>query len=956
MIVASANGRRVMRRSLLVSTALSTVLLASVGTAVAADLEISTATTDPVSTNVGDGGGPGDINITTSGSVTLDAADGAVAAVTLDSATESISNLGTIVAGAGANEGENLGQNGILVTTATSGGIVTGNVKTGTTQVVDGTGAITTFGVGADAAVLVQASLGTGISSGDSVSTIASSTNPYALLIQENGSAITIDVVDGTDTDLDYGIVNTGSIFSIGYVNGTPATAIGMIGSAGNAVNVLGMRNTGVVQGTSNEDSATGIFVGDTATLGDGTHTGILNVSTGRILSLVTASTTSGVSTAILVGANGTITDIDNSGVIQGSTSGTVGGDAFGIDVDALGTLPTITNNTGGSISASAAADGTNATAIRDQSGTLAQITNAGSILTSATATGRAIAIDLSTGAGVTTIDNSGTINGEILFGGGTYTLNSTAGTITTKFTTTGGTADLFLTGTATLNGSSTLAGGGTLNADFATGTRFVGTADNFEVSDVTFHAGSTFSVTYDPLSVAVPGQIVADNATFEDGSTVNVNLTNYLGATPKTLTLVTTTSSLNFVTAGDTSGIIIGGIGAGYNAALATANAGADLEISLSRKTAAELGLSTNATVLYDASVAALESDQAFGAAVGNIGTVAGVVSLYEQMLPDLSSAREMQSIRMQDVASGMISDRLDMMRTTEQGAGDGGGKYYERYRRAGFWLQESVSQETSDTASNGAQAYDGTMYALAAGYDSRDKKGDVWGASLSYAAMSYSAGTSIQDNLTQSTVGQVYYSMNRNSLFWDTIGSLGWNSYDSERVVTAGAVVRTANANWTGYQAGVTSQVGFSGVFGPITVRPSIGASYLFLSQEGYSETGGGGAALSIDSSTFSSLRANAQMRISGIFGKEPQLVPYVRGGFSQELMDGKPEANGHFNASGATFALNGAELDKSTPFFGAGLSFVGGYSRLSLEYTGQLGSKFTSHQGVATASLMF
>lgn len=494
------------------------------------------------------------------------------------------------------------------------------------------------------------------------------------------------------------------------------------------------------------------------------------------------------------------------------------------------------------------------------------------------------------------------------------------------------------------------------LNADFATGTRFVGTADNFEVSDVTFHAGSTFSVTYDPLSVAVPGYIDAANATFEDGSTVNVALTNYLGATPKTLTLATTSSSLNFLVPGDPSGIIIGGIGAGYNATLATANAGADLEISLSRKTAAELGLSTNATVLYDASVAALESDQAFGAAVGNIGTVAGVVSLYEQMLPDLSSAREMQSIRMQDVASGMISDRLDMMRTTEQGAGDGGGKYYERYRRAGFWLQESVSQETSDTASNGAQAYDGTMYALAAGYDSRDKKGDVWGASLSYAAMNYSAGTSIQDNLTQSTVGQVYYSMNRNSLFWDTIGSLGWNSYDSERIVTAGAVVRTANANWTGYQAGVTSQVGFSGVFGPITVRPSIGASYLFLSQEGYSETGGGGAALSIDSSTFSSLRANAQMRISGIFGKEPQLVPYVRGGFSQELMDGKPEANGHFNASGATFALNGAELDKSTPFFGAGLSFVGGYSRLSLEYTGQLGSKFTSHQGVATASLMF
>lgn len=946
-----------MRRSLLVSTALSTVLLASVGTAIAGDLEISAPSTVPVSTSVGDGGGAGDINLTTSGSVTLDAADGAVAAVTLDSAAESISNLGTIIAGAGPTEGDNLGQNGILVTTDTTGGLVLGNVRTGTTQLTDAAGAITTPGVGADAAVLVQGSLGDGISSGGSVSTIASSTNPYALLIQENGSAITIDVVDSTDTDLDYGIVNTGSIFSIGYVNGTPATAIGMIGSAGNAVNVLGMRNTGVVQGTSNEDSATGIFVGDTATLGDGTHTGILNVSSGRILSLVTASTTSGVSTAILVGANGTITDIVNSGVIQGSSSGTVGGDAFGIDVDALGTLPTITNNTGGSISASAAADGTNATAIRDQSGTLAQITNAGSILTSATATGRAIAIDLSTGAGVTTIDNSGTINGEILFGGGTYTLNSTAGTITTKFTTTGGTADLFLTGTATLNGSSTLAGGGVLNADFATGTKFIGTADDFNVSDVTFHSGSTFSITYDPLTVAVPGVIAADNATLEDGATVNVTLTNYLGSATPTLTLVTTTSSLTFDTPGDPSGLIIGGIGAGYNAALATANGGADLEISLSRKTAAELGLSTNATAVYNAAVVAFESDQPFGAAVGNIGTVAGVVALYDQMLPDLSSARERQSIRVQDLASGMVSDRMDMMRTAAQGAGDGGGKYYERYRRAGFWLQEAVSQEKSDAASSGAQGLDGTMYALAGGYDARDKDGDVWGASLTYAAMNYTAGTAMDDNLVQSTVAQGYYSINRKSMFWDTIGSLGWNSYDSKRTVTAGAVARTADASWTGYQAGVTTQVGFSGVFGPIVVRPSVGASYMFLSQDGYSETGGGtGVDLAVDSSTFSSLRANAQMRVSGIFGKEPQFVPYVRGGFSQELLDSEPEINGHFVSSGATFDLKGAELDKSTPFVGAGVSFVGGYSRLTVEYTGQLGSKFTSHQGVATASLMF
>lgn len=947
-----------MRRSLLVSTALSTVLLASVGAASAADLTISTATGVPVSTNVGDGVGPGDIIITAAGSVTLDAADGAVAAVTLDSAANSINNVGSIVAGAGANEGENVGQNGILVTMATSGGLTLGNVKTGTMQVLDAAGAVTTPGVGADAAVLVQASLAKGIRSGGVVSTVASSTNPYALLIQENGAAINIGVVDSGTAALNYGIVNTGSIASVGYENGNPATGMGLIGSVGNAVTVLGLHNqAGVIQGTSQEDSATGLFVGDTATLGDGTHTGIFNDVGGRILSIVYAKTTTGVSTAVLVGANGTVTDIINSGTIQATSSGDVGGASFGIDIDPTGSLDKITNNLGGVISAVASSAGTVATGIRDQSGTLTQITNDGTISGLASDTGRGIAIDLSAGAGTTVIDNSRTIFGDILFGGGNYTLNSTAGLITTDFTTTGGTANIFLTGTAILTGSSTLAGGGVLNADFATGTQFIGTADDFNVSDVTFHSGSTVSVSYDPLAAVAPGVITASNATLEDGATVNVKLTNYLGTATPTLTLVTTTTSLTFDTPGDPSGLIIGGIGAGYNAVLATANGGADLEISLSRKTAAELGLSANATAIYDASIAALEADQPFGAAVGNIGTVAGVVALYDQMLPDLSSARERQSIRMQDLASGMISDRLDMMRTAGQGAGDGGGKYYDRYRRAGFWLQEGVSQETSDTASNGAQSYDGTLYALAGGYDSRNKDGDVWGASLTYGAMNYEAGSAMDDNLVQSTLAQGYYSINRKSLFWDTIGTLGWNSYDSKRRVAAGAVVRTAEANWSGYQAGVSSQIGFSSVFGPLVVRPSVGASYMFLSQEAYSESGGGtGVDLAVDSSTFTSLRANAQLRVSGIFGKEPQFVPFVRGGFSQELLDTKPETSGRFISSGATFALNGAELDKSTPFVGAGLSLVGGYSRLSIEYTGQLGSKFTSHQGVATASLMF
>ncbi len=70
----------------------------------------------------------------------------------------------------------------------------------------------------------------------------------------------------------------------------------------------------------------------------------------------------------------------------------------------------------------------------------------------------------------------------------------------------------------------------------------------------------------------------------------------------------------------------------------------------------------------------------------------------------------------------------------------------------------------------------------------------------------------------------------------------------------------------------------------------------------------------------------------------------------------MDAKPEANGHFSAGGPAFSLEGDPLNKDTPYVGIGLSTVGGFSRLSIEYTGMFGDRVTSQQAAATVSMAF
>jgi subtilase-type serine protease len=187
--------------------------------------------------------------------------------------------------------------------------------------------------------------------------------------------------------------------------------------------------------------------------------------------------------------------------------------------------------------------------------------------------------------------------------------------------------------------------------------------------------------------------------------------------------------------------------------------------------------------------------------------------------------------------------------------------------------------------------------------------------------------------------------------------MGDIAWNNYDLHRSVNVSSISRETEASWMGYQAGLSSQVGYAATLGSISIRPSIGASYTVLQQQAYTESGGGaGVDLAIDSNTFQSLRANAEVRLSTILSASPQFVPFLRGGISHEVLDAKPEANGHFVSGGPAFSMQGDPLNKDTPYVGIGLSAVGGFSRLSVEYTGMFGDRVTSHQAAATISMAF
>lgn len=827
-----------------------------------------------------------DGDITVTGTLSV----GADTAVTIDSDNSFTNEGSTIAASAGGV--------GVSVTAATSGAIAnTGTIRTGTVASSD----TADDGVIGGPAIEVYQNLGGGISNTAAYTIVTYGNNTiFVGTDATNPADVTIGNV-GTGAEA-YGIYNAGYIYTYGSNSGEAATAIRVEADSGYTSDLTG---------------------------------GISNAGTS---SIILSRAIDADATGISIGSGGIVSEIANEGTLEALTLGTMGGKADAISVEAGGTLNSITNS--GTIEALADTEG-DAVAIVDASGTLSSIENSGTIEAVAT-DGTATSIDVSTSTSAFTLTNSGTVTGDIYLGSGTSIIASDDGTITGNVSiASGGTLDMVLSGGAEFTGGTNTGASGTLDVQDAT---FRSGGTGYYTTTASFASDSVFAVTYDAIANSSALLTTTGTTSFAAGATVDVTFSSYMAAS-ETIHLVDAgTLSLS---AGGVGDLLVGGVSAGYNADLSTS--GNELYITLSRKTASELGITGNAATMYDVAPTAFAADDEFGAAVGNLSTVASIRKLCKDLLPDLSGAREEQALRVQDISSGIVSSRLDLLRGDEQDDRTAG---YHRRRNTGLWAQEAVSAETGAEGEKSA-SYDGTLYALAFGYDSRDRDGDVWGASFTYAAMQYGASDPGHDNVNQTYLFQLYHALNRGPFYWDAMGSLGLDSYKGYRQVTAGDVTRNPYANWMGYQAGLSTQVGYNLALGPISIRPGLGASYTLLRQASYTEEGGGnGVDLAIDANSFQSFRATAELRASGKLGG---VAPYLRGGVTHEFLDATPVADGHFVAGGA-FSLEGDALDKDIPFAGLGLGIGSGYAKLNFDYTGQFGDKLTSHQATATFVMKF
>jgi hypothetical protein len=657
-------------------------------------------------------------------------------------------------------------------------------------------------------------------------------------------------------------IASFGAAPAVQIGSATDSVSVGAVAGNANGHGLIidgAIAGTGVYANVNGNGLVIGGLGGNVAIAGGMTVTGS-----------VSATSNGGSAQAIRIGSGATVPEIRNSGTIRAIGGPDAGDVVRAIQIDQGAHVTTIRNTN--LIEAIGGKDA-DVGAIVDRTGGVGLVENGGRIVATIAAggTGRGVAIDLSANNGGAIVRQSPAsataappqIQGDILFGGGDDLLDVTAGSVagTARF---GNGADrlslsgagsfsgraefgagadrLALTGTSVFRGVADFGGGADL-LEIGNGTRFdaqllnsAGLAVN--VTGGTFRAAQTGTVSIASLSLGANSRIgvdidtehgthtlynVAGNAAFGTGAKLAVRL-DHVSAAP---------GRYSFVQAGS----ITGGANLAFDDASlpilfrGTIESDADdVALVINRRTAADLGLNRSAATAYDAIFQSLDND-------AHIGSV--FLAMH-----DRDAAQAQMAQMLPDHAGGVFETVTVGSRATARFLADPNPAILDMHGW-GFWLQQAAwgtSKDEGDTA-----AFDVSGWGASGGAELQLGGAGNVGLSLAYLAGRDANGDN--DNQVRSDQYELagYWRLRRGGFNAFARASAAIIDFTGLRYFAGldeqgQPVTRTAAGNWNGQLYSVSAGLSYEWRMGRLSLRPAASLDYYKLSEDGYSETGGG------------------------------------------------------------------------------------------------------------------
>ncbi|MBA0195845.1 autotransporter domain-containing protein [Pectobacterium brasiliense] len=179
--------------------------------------------------------------------------------------------------------------------------------------------------------------------------------------------------------------------------------------------------------------------------------------------------------------------------------------------------------------------------------------------------------------------------------------------------------------------------------------------------------------------------------------------------------------------------------------------------------------------------------------------------------------------------------------------------------------------------------------------------------------------------------------------------------HQYDTQRLIDFSGFSGNATGSFNGMQYVVSGQTGYPFKLGATetTLTPIAGLTYSILKQQGYTESGGNGAGLTVGDATSTSLKSDVALKLDrriALSGGEVQ--PFIQLGWRHEFHDDAMQSAASFAAdsTGATdFVTTGSRPVADSGVLSVGTTIVSQRNlSLTLKYTGEAARSYESHSG--------
>ncbi|MDD9912296.1 MAG: autotransporter outer membrane beta-barrel domain-containing protein [Alphaproteobacteria bacterium] len=484
-------------------------------------------------------------------------------------------------------------------------------------------------------------------------------------------------------------------------------------------------------------------------------------------------------------------------------------------------------------------------------------------------------------------------------------------------------------TGTLTFNGTLDIAAGQTVH--LASLTAAAGASSTFKVNTNSTTASQlvlTSAAGGDDFSNTTFEVVLASNAQIANGATRTVVDGNGASLTTGSISFTSAVLSATIVASGD------------------------DLLLTFTRLN----GFNTIGSTQTSAMGTALEN--LVGSATGDLATIIGqldslgtstqVSEALETLAPTVDGLGT-ASLDIQTASMNTVADRLAYLRYGDKGLATGDGTYSEH-----MWIQAFGSVAHQGTR-NGVDGFQSTGYGVAVGFDSED----IFEDALAGFSVAYSGGDvdgkSAADAQTDITSYHVngYYSRDlADDTYVDAMIGLAYNDYETTRNVAVGSFTNQAKGDFSGWQVSGRAAAGrYYDMGGNLQLIPEASIQYTYLTLDKYTETGAGGANLTVDADDNNSLVIALGGTAAWDFEHAGGSVlrTELRGKYTYDVIGDEMTTSSTFTGGGSAFKTESAKVAQHGLVVGAGLKLLdAGGAEFGVDYDATLKADYINHSG--------